>query len=154
APDYAINAGGLVNVAQEVVGYDAQKAREKTLKIYDTIYEIADRSSKTGTPTYRVADTLVEEKLGLFSKNRIPAATHRSFLHSARSDGREAGRRATAAVAHASLFASAFDSAPPSPHGLHGLRSHCPGQRRIGVAPGRLRGDEPALGPDDDRGHA
>src|SRR5579871_4821629 len=33
APDYAINAGGLVNVAQEVLGYDAEKSRAKTLKI-------------------------------------------------------------------------------------------------------------------------
>lgn len=72
APDYAINAGGLVNVAQEVVGYDAQKSREKTMKIYDTIFEIADRSSKTGTPTYRVADTLVEEKLAKISKSLYP----------------------------------------------------------------------------------
>jgi leucine dehydrogenase len=63
APDYAINAGGLINVAQEVVGYDAGVSRERTLKIYDTIYEIAERSMKTLTPTYRVADLLVEEKL-------------------------------------------------------------------------------------------
>ena len=63
APDYAINAGGLVNVAQEVKGYDPKLAREKTLQIYDTILEIADRSAKTGTPTYRIADMLVEEKL-------------------------------------------------------------------------------------------
>jgi leucine dehydrogenase len=63
APDYAINAGGLVNVAQEVKGYDAKVARDKTLHIYDTIWEIAERSGKTGTPTYRVADTLVEERL-------------------------------------------------------------------------------------------
>ena len=74
APDYAINAGGLVNVAQEVLGYDAKKAREKTLQIFDTIYEIADRSAKTGTPTYRIADMLVEEKLSAVSKNRMPAA--------------------------------------------------------------------------------
>jgi leucine dehydrogenase len=64
APDYAINAGGLVNVAQEVLGYNAEASRNKTLKIYDTIFEIADRSAKTGTPTYRIADMLVEEKLG------------------------------------------------------------------------------------------
>ena len=63
APDYAINAGGLVNVAVEVTGYDAAKARARTLKIYDTIYEIAERSRKSLTPTYRVADLLVEEKL-------------------------------------------------------------------------------------------
>jgi leucine dehydrogenase len=63
APDYAINAGGLVNVAQEVIGYDAEISRTRTLAIYDTIYEIAERSAKTGTPTYRVADLMVEEKL-------------------------------------------------------------------------------------------
>jgi len=75
APDYAINAGGLVNVAQEVLGYDAQKSREKTMQIFDTIFEIADRSAKTGTPTYRIADMLVEEKLAKHSKSAMPAAT-------------------------------------------------------------------------------
>ncbi|MEO8704963.1 MAG: Glu/Leu/Phe/Val dehydrogenase family protein, partial [Kofleriaceae bacterium] len=63
APDYAINAGGLVNVAQEVKGYDANKAREQTMKIYDTIYDICERSKKLSAPTYKVADILVEEKL-------------------------------------------------------------------------------------------
>jgi leucine dehydrogenase len=74
APDYAINAGGLVNVAQEVLGYDAQKAREKTLQIFDTIWEIADRSAKTHAPTYKIADMLVEEKLALVAKNGKPKA--------------------------------------------------------------------------------
>jgi leucine dehydrogenase len=63
APDYAINAGGLVNVAQEVVGYDPKVARERTMKIYDTIWEIADRSAKLHSPTYKIADIMVEEKL-------------------------------------------------------------------------------------------
>lgn len=63
APDYAINAGGLINVAEEVKGYDPAKARARTMEIYDTIHEIAERSSKTLTPTYRVADLMVEEKL-------------------------------------------------------------------------------------------
>jgi leucine dehydrogenase len=75
APDYAINAGGLVNVAQEVLGYDAQKSRTKTLEIYDTIYEIADRSSKTGTPTYRIADMMVEEKLAVISRSNMRASS-------------------------------------------------------------------------------
>jgi leucine dehydrogenase len=74
APDYAINAGGLVNVAQEVVGYDAEKSRANTMKIYDTIWEIADRAKKTGAPTYRIADMMVEEKLSLTSKNRVKTA--------------------------------------------------------------------------------
>ncbi len=67
APDYAINAGGLVNVAQEVLGYDAGRSREKTLKIYETIFEIAERSQKMAAPTYRIADMLVEEKLATMS---------------------------------------------------------------------------------------
>lgn len=68
APDYAINAGGLVNVAQEVVGYDAAVSRERTMRIYDTIFEIAERSKKLGSPTYKVADILVEEKLATLGR--------------------------------------------------------------------------------------
>ncbi|MBM4357665.1 MAG: amino acid dehydrogenase [Deltaproteobacteria bacterium] len=64
APDYAINAGGLINVAMELQGYDAAKARAKTLLVHDTIREIAERSRASFTPTYRVADRMVEEKLG------------------------------------------------------------------------------------------
>jgi leucine dehydrogenase len=68
APDYAINAGGLVNVAQEVLGYDAKASREKTLQIYDTINDIAERSAKINAPTYRVADLMVEERLAVIAK--------------------------------------------------------------------------------------
>jgi leucine dehydrogenase len=63
APDYAINAGGLVNVAQEYVGYDAEKARTRTMKIYDTILEIAERARKAMTPTDEIANKMVEERL-------------------------------------------------------------------------------------------
>ncbi len=70
APDYAINAGGLVNVAQEVLGYDEKKARENTLRIYDTIFDIAERSKKLAAPTYRVADIMVEERLAAVAPPR------------------------------------------------------------------------------------
>jgi leucine dehydrogenase len=63
APDYAINAGGLINVAQEVVGYDAEKSRTRTLQIYDTILEIAERAKKAETPTHIIANKMVEERL-------------------------------------------------------------------------------------------
>jgi leucine dehydrogenase len=63
APDYAINAGGLINVAQEVVGYDEKKARAKTLEIHGTIAEIVDRSEALKAPTHKVADMLAEERL-------------------------------------------------------------------------------------------
>lgn len=63
APDYAINAGGLVNVAQEVVGYDAERSRTRTLAIYDTILEIVQRADAEQVPTSTVADRMVEERL-------------------------------------------------------------------------------------------
>jgi leucine dehydrogenase len=78
APDYAINAGGLVNVAQEVLGYDPKKARENTMKIFETIWEIADRAKKVAAPTYRIADMLVEEKLAVATRSKIHAAERSS----------------------------------------------------------------------------
>ena len=63
APDYAINAGGLVNVAQEILGYDAEKARARTLEIYGTIFEIAERARRAMTPTDIIANKMVEERL-------------------------------------------------------------------------------------------
>lgn len=63
APDYAINAGGLINVAQEVAGYDEAKAREKCGRIYDTIFEILERARAEGSTPEAVADRIVEERL-------------------------------------------------------------------------------------------
>lgn len=62
-PDYAINAGGLMNVAAEVVGYDEPKVRAQVMGIYDIIDEIAERAEKAMGPTHRVADTIAMERL-------------------------------------------------------------------------------------------
>jgi leucine dehydrogenase len=62
-PDYAINAGGLINVAQEVIGYDRQKALQRAGGIADTIAALLRRSTETGMRPEQVADRMVEEKL-------------------------------------------------------------------------------------------
>lgn len=61
APDYAINAGGLINVAQEYEGYDAEAARAKCTGIYDTMLSIFARARAEQIPTGQVADRIVEE---------------------------------------------------------------------------------------------
>jgi leucine dehydrogenase len=61
APDYAINAGGLINVAQEFAGYDRERARAKTLAIFDTICEISARSRTEDAPPEVIADRMAEE---------------------------------------------------------------------------------------------
>jgi leucine dehydrogenase len=61
APDYAINAGGLINVAEEYAGYDRERARAKTLAIYDTIRLIVERSQKERLQPELLADRMAEE---------------------------------------------------------------------------------------------
>jgi leucine dehydrogenase len=63
APDYAINAGGLINVGMEVTGYDREKALERAGRIYDTIDALLTRSKESGLRPEQVADQMVEEKL-------------------------------------------------------------------------------------------
>ena len=58
APDYAINAGGLIRVAQEYAGYDDRLARDKVLLIHDTIAEIAERSRRQNRPPSQIADDM------------------------------------------------------------------------------------------------
>ncbi len=62
-PDDAINAGGLINVAQESRGYDAQTARRKTAAIYDPLLEILERADQNNVATNLVANRIVEERL-------------------------------------------------------------------------------------------
>ena len=40
APDFVVNAGGLINIAEEVGGYDATRARRRVASIGDTLREI------------------------------------------------------------------------------------------------------------------
>jgi len=63
APDYAINAGGLINVAEEFTGYDRDAAIEKTEGIYGTMLEIFERADREEDTTANVADRIAEERV-------------------------------------------------------------------------------------------
>ncbi len=72
APDYAVNAGGVMNVALELDGYNRERAMRMMRTIYHNlsrIYEIADRD---GIPTYRAADRLAEERISAIGKLKLP----------------------------------------------------------------------------------
>jgi leucine dehydrogenase len=62
APDYVINAGGLIDVARPIMGMDIEAARVKLRKIYDTLLDIFRRSAADGTPTSIVADRMAEAR--------------------------------------------------------------------------------------------
>jgi leucine dehydrogenase len=62
-PDYAANAGGLINVAQEWAGYDRNKAYARAAQIFETIDTVLKRARESGMRPEQVADRMVEEKL-------------------------------------------------------------------------------------------
>lgn len=63
APDYVINAGGIINIffEQDEDGYSADKATAKVGEIYQTLTEIFERSKADNMPTYKVADIIAQE---------------------------------------------------------------------------------------------
>lgn len=63
APDYAINAGGLIHVAADYAGKDGDWARAETEGIFDTMIAIFERADAEELPTGVVADRIVEEDL-------------------------------------------------------------------------------------------
>lgn len=63
APDYAINAGGLINISHERAGYNKDRAWSDVAQIYDTIKMILDRSTAEKLPTNVVANRIAEERV-------------------------------------------------------------------------------------------
>ncbi|MDT4953280.1 MAG: leucine dehydrogenase [Acidobacteriota bacterium] len=63
APDYAANAGGIINGCIELLGWEPSSALRKVDEIYDTILTIFEIASREGIPTSRAADRLAENRL-------------------------------------------------------------------------------------------
>ena len=63
APDYVINAGGLINVANELEGYDKEKAFNSAEKIYDTLMGIFKRAKKESITTHSAAALQAEDRI-------------------------------------------------------------------------------------------
>jgi len=63
APDYAANAGGVINGGcREMLGWDVPKTLAKTDAIYDTLLKIFQMAEREKIPTYQAADRLAEER--------------------------------------------------------------------------------------------
>jgi len=62
APDYVINAGGLIDVARFAVGFDIEEGRRKLRRIDDTLTAIFFRADADGDSTDAVAGRMAEER--------------------------------------------------------------------------------------------
>ncbi|WP_257232026.1 Glu/Leu/Phe/Val dehydrogenase dimerization domain-containing protein [Streptomyces sp. Rer75] len=63
APDYVVNAGGVIQVADELHGFDFERAKAKASKIFDTTLAIFDRARTDGIPPAAAADRLAEHRM-------------------------------------------------------------------------------------------
>lgn len=70
APDYVINAGGVINVADELYGYNRDRAMKKVEQIYNNIEKVIEISKRDNIPTYVAADRMAEERIEKLKKSR------------------------------------------------------------------------------------
>ena len=63
APDYAVNAGGLINVANEIEGYNRERAFSQAEGIYDILLTIFKLANKENIPTHKAANMVAEKRM-------------------------------------------------------------------------------------------
>ena len=63
APDYVINAGGLIYASLAHQGIDKSVAVEKVSRIYQTLSDVYQQSKLSNTPSNLIADEIARSKL-------------------------------------------------------------------------------------------
>jgi leucine dehydrogenase len=72
APDYAVNAGGLMNVSIEFEGWNHERALRMTRTIYYNVSQIFKIAERDGIPTWQAADRMAEERIATLGKLKLP----------------------------------------------------------------------------------
>jgi len=62
-PDYVANAGGVIQVADEIGGFDLDRARARAATIFDTVLRVLRAADAAGVPPAVAADRLAEERM-------------------------------------------------------------------------------------------
>ncbi|SEG73291.1 valine dehydrogenase (NAD+) [Thermomonospora echinospora] len=63
APDYVVNAGGVIQVADEIEGFSFERAKAKATQIFDTTARIFALAAEEGVPPAVAADRLAERRM-------------------------------------------------------------------------------------------
>ncbi len=63
APDFVINAGGLINVYNEYIGYDRERALRMADGIFGTTLKVFEIAERDGIPSYLAGERLAEERI-------------------------------------------------------------------------------------------
>ena len=71
APDYVINAGGLINVADELQGYNPERAKARVQSVYRTLREIFHIARDRHVSTSAASDAFALERIGKIGRVRL-----------------------------------------------------------------------------------
>ena len=63
APDYVINAGGLINVYSELKGYGREKAMQDAGNIFDTVKRVINKAKVDGITSALAANRVAEDRI-------------------------------------------------------------------------------------------
>jgi len=63
APDYVVNAGGVIQVADEIEGFNFDRAKAKAAGIFQTTRRIFALAAEEGVPPVVAADRLAEQRM-------------------------------------------------------------------------------------------
>jgi valine dehydrogenase (NAD+) len=63
APDYVVNSGGLIQVADEIEGFNFERAKAHAAKIYDTTRRVFAIAAEEGVPPAVAADRFAERRM-------------------------------------------------------------------------------------------
>jgi valine dehydrogenase (NAD+) len=63
APDYLVNAGGVIQVADEIEGFNFERAKLRASKIYDTTRRLLAMADAEGVPPAVAADRMAERRM-------------------------------------------------------------------------------------------
>ncbi|HEV7875276.1 MAG TPA: Glu/Leu/Phe/Val dehydrogenase dimerization domain-containing protein [Nocardioides sp.] len=63
APDYCVNAGGLIQVADELEGFSFERAEQRAAGIFDTTRRVFELAASDGVPPAIAADRLAERRM-------------------------------------------------------------------------------------------
>src|SRR5262249_26087321 len=74
APDYVINAGGVISGGVDLLGWQPEEMRARVNGIYDTLLRIFQKASAERIPTYKAADLMAEQRLAKDSAVSVPEA--------------------------------------------------------------------------------
>jgi leucine dehydrogenase len=68
APDFVVNAGGLMNVFVELEGYSHDRAFDKTRKVYDNCLKVFEIAKRDNIGNHTAADRMAEERIKSIGK--------------------------------------------------------------------------------------